>query len=57
MGDFAVGGQLSSEAVGGEELVAVVVLDDLADRLQGHGVGVHLVGAHIVEGSGLGGVP
>ena len=54
MRDLAIRGQLGSKSVGREQLVTVVVLDDLPDSLQGHGVGVHLVRAHIVEGSGLG---
>lgn len=56
VGDFAVRGQLSSETVGREELVTVVVLDNLTDCFQGHGICIHLVGTHIVEGGGLGGV-
>lgn len=53
MGDFAIRGQLSSEAIGREELVAVVVLDNLTHRFQGHGICIHLVRAHIVERGGL----
>lgn len=54
VGDFAIGGQLSSKAVGRKELVAVVVLDYLSHCFQGHGISIHLVGVHIVERSGLG---
>lgn len=57
VGDFAVGGQLSAEAIGRKELVAVVVLDYLTHCFQSHGIRIHLVGTHIVEGGGLGGVP
>lgn len=57
VGHPAVWGQLGPEAEGGEHLVAVVVLDDLADGGQGQCVGVQLVGAHVVQGRGLRGVP
>lgn len=53
MGNAAVGWDLGTKAVRGEELVAVVVLDDLADGLQCHGVGAQLVWAHVVQGGGL----
>lgn len=56
VGDFAVGGQLSSKTIGRKELVTVVVLDNLTHCFQGHGISIHLVGTHIVEGGGLGGV-
>lgn len=54
MRDFAVGGQLSSKAIGRKELVAVIVLDNLTHCFQGHGICIHLVGTHIVEWGGLG---
>lgn len=54
MGDLPVGRQLGSEAVRREEFVAVVILDDFADGLQSHGVRVHLVRTHVVQGGGLG---
>lgn len=54
MGHPSIRRQLGSKAQRGEHLVAVVVLNDLADRLQGHGVGVQLVWAHVVERGGLG---
>lgn len=57
VGDFSIGGQLSAEAIGRKELVAVIVLDYLTHRFQSHGICIHLVGTHIVEGGGLGGVP
>ena len=57
VGHIPVWGQLGPEAVGWEELVAVVVLDDVPHRLQGHSVGVHLVRAHVVQRGGLRGVP
>lgn len=56
MGDFAIRGQLSSKTISREELVTVVVLDNLPYCFQGHGIRVHLVGTHIVEGGGLRGV-
>lgn len=56
MGDFAVRGQLSSEAIGRKELVAVIVLDNLTHCFQGHGICIHLVRTHIVKGGGLRGV-
>ena len=56
MGHPPVRGQLGPEAQGRKHLITVVVLDDLAHSLQGHGVGVHLVRVHVVEGGGLGGV-
>lgn len=53
VGDLAVWGQLGPKAIGRKELVAVVVLDDLSHRFERHGVHVHLVGVHIVQGGGL----
>ena len=52
--DFAVRGQLGSEAISREELVTVIVLYDLSHCFQRHGVGIHLVGAHVVQRGGLG---
>lgn len=57
MGHPAVGGQLGPEAQGREHLVTVIMLDDLPDGSQRQRVGVQLVGAHVVEGRGLRGVP
>lgn len=54
VGDLSVGGQLGSEAIGWEKLVTVIVLDDLPHSFECHGVGVHLVRVHVVEGGGLG---
>lgn len=54
VGDLSVRGQLGSKAVRREEFVAVVILDDLANSLQSHGVRVHLVRTHVVQGGGLG---
>lgn len=53
VGDLAVGRQLGAEAVGGEELVAVVVLDDLPNGLERQGIGAELVGAGVVQRGGL----
>lgn len=49
MGDLAVGWDFGAEAIGGEELVTVVVLDDLPHCLQRQGVGAQLVGARVVQ--------
>lgn len=49
--------QLGPKAVGWEELVTVIVLDDFSHCLQGHGIGAELVGTHVVQGSGLQGIP
>lgn len=57
MGHPAIRGQLGPEAEGGEHLVTVIVLDDLPDGGQRQRVGVQLVGAHVVQGRGLRGVP
>lgn len=54
MGDFAIGGQLSTEAIGRKELIAVVVLDNFSHCFQCHGICIHLVRTHIMEGGGLG---
>lgn len=53
MGDLAVWRQLGPEAVGREELVTVVVLYDLSHRFERHGIHVHLIRVHIVQGGGL----
>lgn len=52
----SIGWQLGSKAQSRKHLVTVVVLDDLPDSLQGHGVGIQLVGVHVVQRSGLRGV-
>lgn len=57
MGDFAIRGQLSSKTIGGKEFVTVVVLDNLSYSFQGHCICIHLVRTHIMEGSGLRGIP
>lgn len=54
VGDPSVRWQLGSKPQSGKHLIAVVVLDDFSDCLQGHGVGIQLVGTHVVEGGGLG---
>lgn len=48
MRDPPLWGQLGSKAIGWEELVTVVVLNDLSHCLEGHGIGAELVGAHVV---------
>lgn len=53
VGDLAVRWDFGTKAVCGEELVAVVVLDDLPHRLQRQGVGAQLVGARVVQRGGL----
>lgn len=57
VGHPAIRGQLGPKAKGREHLVTVVVLDDLPDGGQRQRVGVQLVGAHVVQGRGLRGVP
>lgn len=52
----SIRGQFGSKAESGEHLVAVVVLNDLPNSLQSHGVCVELVGVHVVQGRGLRGV-
>lgn len=54
MGDPSVRGQFGSKPQGGEHLVTVVVLDNLPDSLEGHGIGIHLVRVHVVQRSRLG---
>lgn len=54
MRDSSVWGQLGTEAQGGKHLVAVIVLNDLADGSQGHGVVVHLIRTHVMQRGGLG---
>lgn len=49
VGDPTVRWQFGSEAQGGKHLIAVIVLDDFSYCLQGHGVGIQLVGTHVVE--------
>lgn len=57
VGHLAVWWDFGSEAIGREEFVAVVILDDFPNGLQRHGVRAELVRAHVVERSGLGGIP
>ena len=54
VGDLAIRRQFRSEAVRWEEFVTVVVLDDLPHCLQSHGVRIHLVRTHVMQGGGLG---
>lgn len=46
--------KLGAEAQCRKHLVAVVVLDDLSDGSQRHGVVVQMVRAHVMERGGLG---
>lgn len=57
MGDCAIRGHLSSKTIGRKEFVTVVVLDNLSYSFQSHCICVHLVRTHIMEGSGLRGIP
>lgn len=50
-------GQLGPKAIGWEEFVTVVVLNDLSHCLEGHGIGAELVGTHVVQRGGLQGIP
>lgn len=52
--DPSVWGKLGTEAQCRKHLVAVVVLDDLSDGPQCHGVVIQLVWAHVMERGGLG---
>lgn len=52
--DPSIRGKFGAEAQRRKHLVAVVVLDDLPDSSQGHGVVVQLVRAHVMERGGLG---
>lgn len=52
--DSSVWGKLGTKAQCRKQLVAVVVLDDLSDSPQRHGVVIQLVWAHVVERGGLG---
>lgn len=52
--DPSIRWQLGSKAQSGKHFITVVVLDDFTYRLQSHGISVQLVGAHVVEGGGLG---
>lgn len=54
MGYSPIRRQFGSEAQCGEHLVAVIVLYDLPHGFECHGVGVELIGIHVMEGSGLG---
>lgn len=51
VGHPSIRGQFGAEAQSRKHLVAVVVLNDLADGLQRHGVSVQLVGVHVVQRS------
>lgn len=54
MRDPSIRWQLGSKPQGRKHFITVIVLDDFSNCLQGHGIGIQLVGAHVVEGSGLG---
>lgn len=54
MRDSSVWGKFGAEAQRRKHLVAVVVLDDLSDGPQCHGVVVQLIWAHVMERGGLG---
>lgn len=49
MRDPAIWWKLCSEAQGGKHLITVVVLDDLAHRSKGHGIGILVVRAQVVQ--------
>lgn len=49
VGDLAIWGKFSSEAVRWKEFVTVVVLDNLPHSLQSHGICIHLVRTHVVQ--------
>lgn len=51
--DPSVWGKLGTKAQRRKQLVAVVVLDDLSDSSQCHGVVIQLVWAHVMERGGL----
>lgn len=53
MGDLAVRWDFGTKAIGREELVTVVVLDDFPHCLQCQGIGAQLVGARVVQRGGL----
>lgn len=57
VGDPSFWRQLGSKAIGWEELVTVIVLDDFSHCLEGHGIGAELVGTHVVQGGGLQRIP
>ena len=52
--DPSVWWKLGTKAQRRKHLVAVVVLDDLSDSPQRHGVVIQLVWAHVMERGGLG---
>lgn len=54
VGDTPIWWELGTESQRRKQLVAVVVLDDLPDGAQGHGVVIQLVRAHVMERGGLG---
>lgn len=53
VGHLAIWWNFGSKAVGGEKFVTVIILDDLTNCLQRHGIGAELVWAHVVERGGL----
>lgn len=51
--DLAIRWDFGTKAIGREELVTVVVLDDFPHGLQCQGIGAQLVGADVVQRGGL----
>lgn len=51
--DLSVWGKFCSKAIGWKQFVAVIVLDDVAYRLERHSIHVQLVWIHVVERGGL----
>lgn len=54
MWDPSIRWQLGSKAQSGKHFITIIVLDDFSNCLQGHSIGIQLVGAHVMKGSGLG---
>ena len=54
MRDPSIRWQLGSKPQSRKHFVTVIVLDDFSNCLQGHSIGIQLVGAHVMKGSGLG---
>lgn len=57
VGDPPLWRQFGPKAIGWEQLVTVVVLDDLSHCLEGHGISAELVGTHVVQRGRLQGIP
>lgn len=49
MRDLAIRREFSSKAIGREEFVTVIILDDFPYGFKGHGVRVQLIRVHVVE--------